>query len=279
MVTNFPNGVSSFGVPLPTVGLPSFGTFRIVDPTPAVPGLLGNPNRYTTVQAAITAAQSGDVILLTPGSYNETLTIPSTKTNLALVGAGPRGTVSIVQTTAGAEGLLVSANNVTLSNLSFSGNGTGDYALKLGSGTSGFTATGCRFSGAGAAIVAIDAHTDGLFDDCEFTDGVNGIVFMTANSAQITFRYCRFARISTVHMTDGAVACTNLNVTDCTFDAAANGTEPTDYLTLDTAATSGIFSGNRFAQATNAAATLTIGANVQWGPNGTEAGWSTARPV
>lgn len=278
MVTNFPSGVSSYGVPLPTLGggFNLGSVYRIVNPTTPTSGpLLGAANVYTTISRAITAALPGDVIVIMPGSYNEALTV--NKANLTFIGSGTPGAVSIA-TTGTTVAATITANGCSFINLNFDAVAGAAYSVAITAVTR-VKFYGCRFSTNSTALVLANNVTDAVFQDCEFADGVNGIVFATANSARWFIRDCRFRNISTVHITDGAVACTNLNVTDCTFDAAANGTEPTDYLTVDTAASSGIFSGNRFAVATNAAAVLTIGANIQWGPNGTEAGWSTARPA
>lgn len=63
------------------------------------------------------------------------------------------------------------------------------------------------------------------------------------------------------------------------FDQLEDGTEPTDFILLADNGNTGIIAGNQFAIATNATAKLTIGTGIMWGPNGTEAGWSTARPA
>jgi len=49
---------------------------------------LNVPGGYGTIQAAITAAATGDIINVAAGTYNEDLIIPATKTNLDIIGAG-----------------------------------------------------------------------------------------------------------------------------------------------------------------------------------------------
>lgn len=71
----------------------------------------------------------------------------------------------------------------------------------------------------------------------------------------------------------------NLQLWNNIFDQLEDGTEPTDFILLQDNANTGIIGGNMFAIATNATAKLTIGTGLMWAPNGTEAGWSTARPA
>ena len=52
------------------------------------------PSQYSTVQAAVNAATAGDVINIANGTYNEVVTIPSSKTNIRLIGASQTGAPS-----------------------------------------------------------------------------------------------------------------------------------------------------------------------------------------
>ena len=49
------------------------------------------PSQYSTIQAAVNAAASGDTIAIANGTYNEQVTISSSKTGLKLVGASQTG--------------------------------------------------------------------------------------------------------------------------------------------------------------------------------------------
>ncbi len=244
---------------------------------------------YSTIQAAHDAAvtERGDIIHLVPGSYDESIVI--TKNNLTIVGMGGRGSAYILPTAAGAEGVQVSSNDVTFMNIGVAGDDTGDYALNLHAAKR-FRAVNCRFelaSGAGSAIL-IDGVTatqtsDAIFLDCEIVKAAKGFTFddsVAGYPTRIIIKGCYFSSITTNMLgiaTGGLVK--NLELIDCVFDNAEDGTAPTDYILLSDNTNTGIISGNRFATATNATGVLTIGTGLKWATNATEAGWSTARPA
>lgn len=249
----------------------------------------------STIQAAVNQAAPGDVILVAPGAYNETVTVSK---RLTIIGLGGRGAAYIEPTSAGAEGMQVTASDVTLVNLGVAGDDTADYALNVngnGAAKNGkrFRAFGCKFekpTGGAAANCAVllngDANynvSDALFYDCEFAWSANGVLFDDSGygyPTQVFFERCRFHNNSVVHIglaTGGGV--TNLHVVDCIFDDLEDGTAPTDYIKVDRAGDTGIITGCRFSTATNAVGVLTIAAGIMWVANATEAGWSTARPA
>src|ERR1041385_2391847 len=51
------------------------------------------PSQYSTIQAAVNAAASGDTIQIANGIYAEQVNIPSTKNNLTLNGASQTGVI------------------------------------------------------------------------------------------------------------------------------------------------------------------------------------------
>ena len=293
-ITNFPDGVSSFGVTVTGGGIPApslNGRVLFVDGTNGSNGNEGTNKDapLATITKAESIARSGDVIAISPGSYNETVTV--NVANLTFVGLGGRGAVYIEPSAAGAEGMqITNVDDVTLINIGIDGDDTADYALNLND-VSRFRAYGCKFelgSGTGPAVL-LDGDANGqvgdaLFRDCEFAWA--GVGLQADDSAygvptQIFVDNCRFHNITTacINEKDAGAWYTNLQVTNCVFDTQEDGTEPTDWVVVDHASSSGIFSGNRFATATNATGVLTIGAQVMWVANATEAGWSTARPA
>lgn len=265
-----------------------------------------------TIQKAIDKAKSGDVIMIAPKGgtseddvvgYDETVSILPTGgkdgklSRLTLIGAGPRGSVFIEASAAGAEGMQVKANDVTLVNIGVAGNSTADYALNVNGTKPGsikfgkrFRAFGCKFElgdGTGPAVL-LDGSADyqvgdALFYDCEFAWAGTGVKFDDSAygfPTQIFVKKSHFHNIATAGLGVAAGGLVkNLLLEGCTFDNKEDGTAPTDYILLSDNGNTGLIVGNYFATATNAASVLTIGTGLKWGPNGTEAGWSTARPV
>ena len=81
-------------------------------------------NKYPTIQDAINAANSGDTIMILPGSYNETLSIIN-KDNLSLIASNLNGQstnnyqVTFSGTGKGDTGLTIEANNIYVEGLIF----------------------------------------------------------------------------------------------------------------------------------------------------------------
>jgi polygalacturonase len=275
--------INGAGGAFPVGGPLTFGTVRVVDPAESS----STNDIYATIQAAESASSPGDVILIAPGSYDETVTVNVAK--LTFIGLGGRGAAFIEPSAAGAEGMQITGvDDVTLINLGIDGDDTADYALNVND-VSRFRAFGCKFelgSGTGPAVLLNGTATgqvgDALFRDCEFAWAGTGVQFDDSAygyPTQIFIDACRFHNLTTAGLglaSGGGVL--NLHVTDCVFDNLEDGTAPTDYVKVDRSGDTGIFSGNRFATATNAASVLTIATGIKWVSNATEAGWSTARP-
>jgi len=97
---------------LALVALPAAATTRNV------------PSQYSTVQAAINAAASGDTILIASGTYTGPFTVSSAKTGITIQGASRTGTIL----TAGQNQvtLSVGATDVTINNITVRNSYTGD---------------------------------------------------------------------------------------------------------------------------------------------------------
>jgi hypothetical protein len=241
-------------------------------------------NAKATIQAAVAAASAGDVVCIAPGAYDETVVVNK---SLTLIGVGPLGSVFIEPSTAEAEGMQVTADDVTLVNVGVAGDDDGDYALNLHA-VSRFRAYGCKFEGTTGVVVLVDGTAtdqtaDALFQDCEFARGGSGVLFDDSAfgyPTQIRLVKCWFHNLTAVGIglaAGGGVV--NLEVVDSIFDNAEDGTAPTDYIKVDRDGDTGIISGCRFATATNEADVLTIAAGIMWVVNATEAGWTSARPA
>ena len=252
-----------------------------------IPVPLSAAQRVGTIGEMLALMVPGDVGYLGPGAYDEgNLVVPATLTNITLIGAGNRGSVFIEPSTAGDEGLTVLADLVTLINVGVADGGSGDFGLSVGNASVSpdrFRAHGCKFEGSAIGARLYGAG-DILLEDCEFAWANVGLQLrsnLVGFNTQIFVQGCRFHNNATVCLGEFANAqqVNNLQLLNNIFDQLEDGTEPTDFILLQDNANTGIISGNQFALATNATAKLTIGTGLMWGPNGTEAGWSSARPA
>jgi pectinesterase len=93
------------------------------------------PSQYSTIQAAVNAAGAGDTINIANGTYNEVVTIPSSKTNLRLIGASQTG-VKIQsgqnQTTITVNGTDITFSTMSIINTYLSGSTT-SHAVRVNS--------------------------------------------------------------------------------------------------------------------------------------------------
>lgn len=93
------------------------------------------PSQYATIQAAVNAAASGDVIAIANGTYNEQVTIASSKTNLRLVGASQTGVklqAGQNQTALTVNGTDITFSTMTIANTYLSGS-TSSHAARVNS--------------------------------------------------------------------------------------------------------------------------------------------------
>src|SRR5215467_6148646 len=58
---------------------------------PVVAATRSVPSQYSTIQAAVNAAASGDTISIANGTYNEQVTVASSKNHLTFIGASQTG--------------------------------------------------------------------------------------------------------------------------------------------------------------------------------------------
>lgn len=219
---------------------------------------------YPTIQEAIDNAQPGDHISIYPGSYDEAVTIPNTKRDLVLVGAGNNGRIAIAPQTVGAIPLtLTGARGITLVNIDVATvDGTSGKALYLREKVRGFRAYDCKFEGSDTTELQIgftaadtDAPADCQFHNCEFCWGAGaGVLFGTSTNGfptEIYFFDCLF------HDTAGAWVGLSANGSfigahfkNCDF-LLGEGVAPTAGISVSTAA--GSLVGGSIQLASNAA--------------------------
>ena len=241
-----------------------------------------------TKAISLTEAGRGDRIFGRPGLYAEA-EIDVSKTDLELVGLGPRGAV-VIKPASGVEAMKITADDVSLYNLNLEGDSASDYALSVGKtdkDVQRFRAYGCKLevgSGSGA-IVLLHGPGDVRFIDNVIAWGGKGFEFrgnLTGFPTQIYLIGNHFHNITADHLvkTTGNGKVVNLNHVGNTHDNLEAGTEPTgSFITLDVAESTGVISDNRFATATNSNSKFVIASGLMWVANKTEAGVSTARPA
>jgi len=244
--------------------------------------------RVDTIAQALALMVPKDILFLGPQRHEEgNLVLPATLNNVTIIGAGNRGACFIEPSVAASEGLQVLADDVTLINVGVAGKSTADYALNI-KGARRFRAYGCKIEGPDGTALLLNGSTvrnvsDLLFEDCEFCWCGSCIVFQesaTGFGTQIQVLKSRFHNFVVTGL--GVITTSlvkNLEFYNNQLEQLEDGTEPTDFILLSDNGNTGHIAGNQFAIATNATAKLTIGTGLMWGPNGTEAGWSTARPA
>lgn len=290
------------------VGVPVLqgATYFFVDSTNGQDGNPGTAARpFATIQAAVDKAEDnvlGKVVIgIAPGAYDETVTIsrPETGAAMMLIGLGPRGSVYIEPSTEDAVGMVCDRDDVTLFNVGVAAeDDTSATALTVTG--SRFRAYQCKFEG-GANQVVIGPGTvaqeaagtkgngaDGLFEDCEFCWGTNGLIVQCTDYGGVTQLYlrdCHFHNLATKHITEvvgsgGAAAVTFFNfvVRNCIFDDLEDGTAPTNYIDLNANnANTGVVAGCQFPTAINSGLNL-VSTAMHWVSNFHTGGVSTAQP-
>ncbi len=210
----------------------------------------GPSRRYTTIQAAITAASNGDQIFVDPGEYAENVTIPHTKQNLMLVGMGGRGSVAIQALTDGVA-ITNMARDITLVNIGGEGDGTGGGIKTYGRR---FRAYGCKFEGGAIAAeftlgtdaqITAGTHDKGddtLCEDCEFAYAALGVKFTATDYGALTqnfFKKSYFHSLPDASFEEAGpsadVHYRGLLIDECIFGAGDEETDalPTKWISLD----------------------------------------------
>jgi pectin methylesterase-like acyl-CoA thioesterase len=130
--TDYQNGVRSFGIPQVGYGIPPMigkcfvvgGSASFIAPD------------YGTVQDAVTAlGDAGGMLLVQPGSYNETVTLTRSSTStgpIAIIGLGNKGDCALAPTTVNAGAMVNNRDDVTLVNFGLAANGTGKSLVNTG---------------------------------------------------------------------------------------------------------------------------------------------------
>jgi hypothetical protein len=272
----------AYGIPIQTLGL--FDEILFVDKSGRDRFSAGRRpwSPLATVQAAVNKAGSNYLIAVAPGEYDEDVVV--TKSKLTIMGLGPKHSVRITGVAAGTKTALTLTNtqDVGLINLNLEGRTTGG-GLAVAGQTRRLHVAHSKIHGGANALKLSNAGgqaVDICIEDNVIGLATNGLSIVGGGGDplnQLIVRRNLFQRIDTDCLVTDGVAY-DVSVLDNIFAAKA-GVEPTRYIKLDAAGTTGIVAGNQFATAANLAAKIVLAAGVMFGPNGTEAGWSTTRPA
>ena len=130
----------------------SVGPVSPAPPVPPVPSTLyvdaGGSGNYTTIQAAVGNATSGDTIIVYPGTYTEVVDVNVANLTIRSLSGNPDDT--IVRTLSPSHNFKVIANNVTISGFKIAGEGY--YTGVFITGVSGVNIINNKFSGNDCAI-------------------------------------------------------------------------------------------------------------------------------
>lgn len=151
-------------------------------PTSAGPGTVRVPADAPTISAAVAAARPGDLVLVSPGTYRETVAID--KDGVTLRGTD-RNAVVIDGEVLRANGVVVTADRVTVENLTVRNatlngvlvTGMADAGGGLARGSDGYTRLDpARFPPIdGFAVRSVTAYDNGLYGVYAF-DSRNGVI-------------------------------------------------------------------------------------------------------
>lgn len=257
----------------------------------ALPAPLYANKRADTIQDMLDAMLDGDIGFIGPGSYNEAVVWPIGLDRITLIGGGNRGDVAIAPSAANGialviEGTATRTQGNTLVNIGLEGKGTGG-GLHVKGNIRRLRFYNSKFEG-GAFAAKLESNATGaigdtIIEDCELAWCTTALHLLASGGGDpVTQTYLRNSLLHNFTadgvLTSGTFAA-DLWIVKNIFARVEAGTEPTQYLDIDDAGTTGFVAENSFATPTNTTGKLAIAAGVIWGPNGTEAGFSTTRPV
>jgi hypothetical protein len=238
--------------------------------------------QVSTIQGAADLMVDGDVLMLGNQEYDENVTFTG-KNNVTVIGTAPRGSTRVTALTNGTAFTINGGQGVQLININAEGRGTGG-GVKLDGQIRRFVASLCKFHGGAVAFLISPAAggqiVDCLLDDCEIalaTTGISNVVGGGDPTHRLTVRNSRFYALTTDCVVSAGAAINTQILNN--FFTNDGDTEPTRFVKLDGAGDSGLVAGNQFATPTNANTKFVLDADVMWGANATEAGWSSARPA
>jgi len=220
-LTRFPNGLSSFGMPVLGNGsLTTTGNVFFVHNSTGSDGNSGeDPDHpFSTLDYAVgkCTADKGDIIILMPGSNESvTSTIAVDVAGISIVGLGhgarrPR----LTQGTSSSDNVMeVSVSSIYIENIYFVGSTTGTNEVFIDVAGDDFTCYNCRFDqntkNLNAVTIATGGQDDVTFDGCKFygvAAGANGAIWTEGSLSRLTIRNCYFNYEGSAGCDDAVIA-------------------------------------------------------------------------
>lgn len=187
-LTNFPNGISSFGVPvLPSVTDVTTGSVFFVDSNTGSNGNKGTSTKrpFADIDYAVgkCTANKGDVIYVMPNHYEAITTAAAIDVDVAgvsVIGLGSGDNMPQIDYTAAAGSFVIGANNVTVKNINFHANVTSVVVgVDIDAGVDYATVEGCRFdvetTGTDEFLISIQTNDASNFATIKNNDIDNGL--------------------------------------------------------------------------------------------------------
>ena len=277
----------AFGVPLygGGIALPSMGSQWFVSSEHT--GAFGRGDSFdhplATIQAAVDAAAAGDMIFIAPGDYDEAVTITDADI-IVYIGCGGRGNVAVVPSATDGVAITISgtaanrAQDITLINVGGEGNGTGGGLYVYGN-IRRIRAIGCKFEGGAFATklesTAAGSVGDTQFRDCEFAWTTTALHLTVSGAGDpvtnVYVKGCLFHNFTADGVLTSATFADGLWIDDNVFANQEGGTEPTQFLDIDDAGTTGFVCNNVFATTVFSTAKFAIAAGVIFANNVSQA--------
>jgi len=193
-ITNYPNGISSFGMPIVPRGMSAVGKTFFVDSVHGSDGNAGRDSRkpLATLAKAITlcTASAGDTIFLLPGHAESTaVTITQSKIGVSIIGIG-EGTFRPTLTTTGAVSCItVTGAGTTIENIVFAAPGIDTVTADVDIQAAGCTVRGCTMIGSATSMNKVDfIKLSSAANDCliEHNNMYNSVVELTGGGINLS---------------------------------------------------------------------------------------------
>lgn len=187
-----------------TLTVNSHGTAKwVVHPT-------ANIGTHQTVQAAITAASSGETVFITPGTYTENLTLKAGVNLTAFSCDGLTGDnqISTITPNVIIKGSCTAniTGSVVISGIQLETNGAA--AIITSGSTTGelMLVNGSVFANDSTAITLNNVNFSVLFNYCSFMNTTTQILFAVTTTSTLNFQWCTFNLSSTAAASTLAIA-------------------------------------------------------------------------